>query len=213
IDTSLQHLTALEEVKIELRGGKVTVNLLQLPQTLKKLSLKVADKGVDKIPALKLDLGNILNHFNQVTSLSLEGVDLSTNTVAIAPHTALIKLGIYYCYLPQLPDSIHHLQALTEFLLFSSKLEALPQSFYGCKQLRWLRFTSTTFETIPEGMEQLEELTYLIFERSNISVLPDGIFELKNLKELRLGDCPLFSDKKFKAKIKRKIKGLKVTKD
>ncbi len=213
IDASLQHLTALEEVEIEVRGGKMTETLLQLPKTLKKLSFKIARPKADQVPALKLDLGKVLNHFNQVTNLSLEGVDLSTNTVAITPHTALTTLGIYYCYLPQLPDSMHHLEALTEFSLFSSKLEDLPQSLYGCKQLRWLRFTNTAFETIPEGIEQLEALTHLIFERSNISALPHGIFELKNLKELRLGDCPLFSDQKFKAKIKRKIKGLKVTKD
>lgn len=209
---ALLQLNNLKEVSLDLRSGKLDQSVFNLPNSIQELSLEVWH-NYDRPYETSLSFQKLINHFHQVTKLSLEGLKLTNTKTALNTNTTLKDMTTRDVLWKQLPDDIYQLQALNYLTLFDAKLEALNPAIYQCPALEYLRLSNFQQPTIPAGIEQMTQLKKLGFERSNISSLPDDIFQLQQLEKLCLGECPLFSNASYKAKIKRKIKGLKVTKE
>ena len=209
IDASIQELVNLEEVAIEIRNADHFKNLYQFPKTLKKLTFKYNKFGRDK-PGYEVSLGKLLNQLSTLQRLDVTGVSIISES-NIAENTGLKELFIDG-EMRIFPKGFGNLKALTSLTLFNSQLETLDTSLYNCTNLAYCRCTDIKFTTIPTGIAKMKNLIWFGFESNMIESLPEDIFELQQLERLILGESPLYKDKAFKAKIKRKIKGLKVNK-
>lgn len=212
VDPALLALKNLKHLSINLRNGELDDSVFNLPQSIQELSLKVWHNPNQPYNSI-LSFQKLMNHFHQVTKLTLGGIKLTSTKDALQVNTTLKTMTTRDVVCNRLPDDVYNLQALNYLTLFDAQLEELNSSIYQCHSLEYLRLSNFQQATIPAGIEQMKKLKKLGFERSKIASLPDGIFELQQLERLCLGECPLFSDKSYKAKIKRKIKGLKVGKE
>ena len=204
----LTALTNLREVTIKF-NQRITDDIYHLPNTIQKLSLQDDCRGEKES---RLSLGKFLNHFNQAFEIRLDQVNTSDISEPILPNTGVKFLSFSDTKMTELPDSISNLINLSEFFMFRCSLTSLNPALYDCKNLKYLRISQAQFTTIPAGVSKLENLIKIGFEVSKITALPDDIMEMKGLKEICLDRTPLFDNKDFKTLIKKKIKGLKVTK-
>ncbi|MBP7176401.1 MAG: hypothetical protein KBA53_09380 [Thermoclostridium sp.] len=208
LEVPLTALTNLESFSIETKGT-ITEDILKLPASLKSLNINCyrADKTYSP-----LSLGRLLNHFSNLRELSIQAVDLSDISEAIVPNDSLEVLFLQHLLFPEIPDCIENLKKMTSISLLNTQLQKVNPKLYNCSQLQSLHISRASFSTIPQGIEKLQNLVRLGFQSSDIEKLPEGLFELKNLKKMTL-DCPLFFDKSFKESLKKKFKGIDISKE
>ncbi len=204
----LTALVNLREVTLKF-NQKITDDIYHLPSTIQKIRLQDDCWGEKES---RFSLGKFLNHFNQATEISFDQINTADISEPILPNTALKTLSFSDTKMPKLPDTISNLINLDYFSLFRCSLDSLNTNLYDCKNLKYLRISQAQFTTIPTGISKLENLIKIGFEVSKITSLPDDIMEMKHLEKLNLDRTPLFDNKDFKTLIKKKIKGLKVTK-
>ncbi len=204
-------LTALTNLKkLDLRfNQKITDDIYHFPNTIQKISLQDDCWGEKES---RLSLGKFINYFNQATEIRLDQINTADISEPILPNTALQMLTFSDTKMPDLPDSIVNLTNLNYFSVFRCSLLGINPALYDCTNLKNIRIVQAKFKTIPEGISKLENLTWLGFEVCEIEHLPDDIMLMKTLEKLCLDRTPLFNNKDFKTLIKKKIKGLKVTK-
>ena len=201
----------LTKVSLKLRSGQVGQGLYNLPPSTRSLTV-IQDESDDTEAAPDpISLSRLINRLPNLVSLKIEGVALWDDGTRLEPNSVLERLSIRGpC---SLPDDIGNLTELKELDLRKSDMESFPPSLYECRKLTGLSMSHVRFRTLPEGIEQLTELRELGFQHSPIESLPDGIFQLTNLRKLVLGPDGLYRNQSFKAKLKRKIKGVKVAKE
>jgi len=196
----------LEEVELDLQPEvEVGDDIYHLPPTLKKLKLDYYNGDKRQI-----SLARLLNSFPSLEKIQITGLPLVDDGTEVTVHDALKTVDITVKEV-FVPPSIGNLKALDSLTFDNSQFTEFPVSIYDCEMLTFLGVNHARFETIPPGIERLKNLVWLTFNRTEISSLPDGVFELSNLSLLGLGKRGLMKDAAFKKKIKRKIKGLKVT--
>ncbi|WP_298514150.1 tetratricopeptide repeat protein [uncultured Kordia sp.] len=210
IDAAVGKLTQLQEVAIKIRNAESFTGIYNFPNTLKKLKFDY-DKRRSSTPGYELSIGRLLEKLPQLSTLELDDVDFVDDAHEIAENHTLTELAIDG-KTTVFPKGFGNLKALKKLRIFNSQMERFDTSLYACTNLEYCRITNTKFTTIPEGIAALQKLTWFGFESTQIESIPEDIFELQQLKRLILGESPLFKNKSFKAKIKRKIKGLKVEK-
>lgn len=212
IDESFGQMEHLEAIEIELRSGDLNETIFNLPKSIKRLDLSVSRYMRNEKFSTEISFAHLVNHFENLESLWLEGVKLKKEKKKIKPHKFLREMVFRSAMWQHLPDDIAQLENLQDVTLFEPRLKEFNPAIYQCPALKSLRISNLKLTTIPVGIAQMTTLEELGFEYSDISSLPNDIFELPNFKRLVLDNCPLFSNKSFKAKIKRKIKGVKVGK-
>ncbi len=198
----------LKEFSLKI-NNQITDEIYNLPKSITKLEL-TDDTWKEKLT--KLSFAKLVNHFNKLEKLMVRDVDFSDLSEEIKVNHSLREILIYYPKLTHLPDSISNLHALKDVTLFGCTLEALNPALYDCPELEYFRISNSNFKTLPEGISRMQKIKYLGFESGKLESVPGEIMEVKTLTKISLEGCPLFKDKDFKTLIKKKIKGIKITK-
>lgn len=205
-EKSLSGLSNLRTFKIK-ANKPITDDLYKLPAGIEMIEL-INNGNPSKDHMLSLD--KIINHFTGLKRLDVRDYNLSSISEAILPNYNLTELNFDNVKITQLPDSFSNLKALTSFRMFGYSLQSLNPSIYECSELKSLRLSNSKINVIPDGISKLQKLKSLGFEGAKVSSFPEDIFEMKNLEKIAIADCPIYSDKNWKALIKRKIKGVRV---
>jgi|GEM_PF-1441226 len=124
---------------------------------------------------------------NGSTSLSLDGLRLSSIPERIRDLTALTYLNLDGNQLTTLPESIGGLTALTNLDLYNNQLTALPESIGGLTALTNLNLSHNRLTTLPERIRDLTALTFLNLYGNQLTTLPESIGGLTALTNLSLG--------------------------
>ncbi|WP_420574616.1 leucine-rich repeat domain-containing protein [Kordia sp.] len=210
IDPAIKELSNLEKVNINIRNIEHFKGFYSFPNTLKEFTFRYIKRRTAE-PSFEVSFGKFLNQLPNIEKLELRGVSIHADAHDIIENKTLRELFIDGG-IKILPKGFGNLKMLRNITIFNSKMETLAPSFYECSNLQYSRINDALFTSIPEGISKLQKLVSFGFETSPITSLPEDIYELQQLERLVLGESPLFKDKSFKAKIKRKIKGLKVDK-
>lgn len=209
LDLAIQKLSHLET--LEMRNMEVLQNpevLYHLPPSIKRLDLQRSPYST----AFPVYLERLLNHLPLLQKVYLEKVTILQDNHHIPENHPLITLYIRGT-IDLIPDSFSHLKKLQHLYLLDSQLQALNKALYACTALHYCCIRKYQFDTIPVGIAQLKKLKYLGLTYGDIKELPEDVFELSNLEKLYLGESTLYRNQSYKAKLKRKIKGLKVYKN
>lgn len=205
-EKSLSRLCNLRTFKIK-ANKPITDDLYKLPAGIEMIEL-INNGNPSKDHMLSLD--KIINHFTGLKRLDVRDYNLSSVSEAILPNYNLKELNFDNVKITQLPDSFSNLKSLTNFRMFDNYLQSLNPSIYECSELEYLRLSKSNISVIPSGISKLQKLKSLGLEGAKVSSFPEDIFEMKNLEKIAIADCPIYSDKNWKALIKRKIKGVRV---
>ncbi|OJJ20040.1 hypothetical protein BKI52_16335 [marine bacterium AO1-C] len=209
VDAAIQKLKNLEI--LEMRSMETLQNpevLYHLPKSIKRLDLK----RFSSTTTYPVYLEKLLSHLPQLQKVYLDNVTILHDNHHIPENHPLITLYIAGT-INSIPDSFSHLTKLQHLYLLDSQLQELNEALYACTELHYCCIREYQFDTVPVGIGRLKKLKYLGLTYGNIKELPDDVFELSNLEQLYLGESTLYRNQSYKAKIKRKIKGLKVYKN
>lgn len=98
----------------------------------------------------------------------------------------VIGIGIKFCGLNTLPESITILKSLQILNLRNNELETLPESISNLTSLEKLNLSRNNLITLPEAIGNLTSLKILNIGNNKLKRLPEAITELNSLQELRL---------------------------
>ncbi len=145
-------------------------------------------------------LQKIMDESNQMESLEINNLDISTFPEIKTIHPKLKKITLSRNNLSVLPASISNLTALEEFDC-NNPLTSLPTSFAQLKNLKQLGLNGNLFRIFPKeifslnklsflylsgnykGETQLPELKEIGVEHAGLSTLPKSIAVLKKLEK------------------------------
>lgn len=90
-------------------------------------------------------------------------------------------LGLIFCELDYVPDSIGYLSNLTSLSLMHNNISSLPDSIGNLKLLETLALGSNSLTFLPNGFCEMQSIKGLYMHDNKISQLPENIGNLKNL--------------------------------
>lgn len=152
-------------------------------------------------------LQKIMDEGNQMESLEISNLDISTFPEVTAAHPKLKKIALSRNNLSVLPESISNLTALEEFDC-NNPLRSLPASFAQLKNLKQLGLNGNVFSTFPEEIFSLDKLSFLYLSgkykgETKLTDLPDQFDRLPELKELGVEHAGLSTLPKSIATLKK----------
>lgn len=207
LNCSWHGLTNLKEFYSKSRAVWTNEIMELLPPTLERVQLRFDVYRGDFHP---LSLARACNHFKNARFLDLQGkLDLSGEDVPLEINESLRELWLHGCKLPAFPPDIANLKALMGIFFLSCGMVEFGAQLYDCANLEYFRITAPAFRSIPDGIERLHKLRAFGFENHNVAELPEGVFLLPALEKLCWDKAPA----PYKAKLKRKYKGLKIVKN
>ncbi|MFX1297301.1 MAG: leucine-rich repeat domain-containing protein [Promethearchaeota archaeon] len=128
---------------------------------------------------------------NRISGIGLYKCWVSNLPASITKLEKLKVLNIRYNHLRTLPKSIGNLTSLTFLNLESNKISTLPESIGQLSSLQRLELQLNQLLTLPESIGNLSSLQTLSLEGNKLTTLPESIGQLSSLKELRLNSNQL----------------------
>lgn len=106
---------------------------------------------------------------------------------------ALTRIDLRHNSLRRLPESLGQLHRLEDLTSMGNELASLPDVFHHLKRLRYLDMRENRLQSLPPSLGALENLQTLILWENCLSELPTEIGQLKRLVRLDLSRNPLLS--------------------
>ena len=106
---------------------------------------------------------------------------------------ALTRIDLRHNGLGRLPESLGQLHRLEDLTSMGNELASLPDVFHHLKRLRYLDMRENRLQSLPPSLGALENLQSLILWDNCLSELPTEIGQLKRLERLDLSRNPLLS--------------------
>jgi len=106
---------------------------------------------------------------------------------------ALTRIDLRHNSLRRLPESLGQLHRLEDLTSMGNELASLPDVFHHLKRLHYLDMRENRLQSLPPSLGALENLQSLILWENCLSELPAEIGQLKRLVRLDLSRNPLLS--------------------
>ncbi|MFX1293561.1 MAG: leucine-rich repeat domain-containing protein [Promethearchaeota archaeon] len=98
----------------------------------------------------------------------------------------IIELGLFFCGLKSLPESITKLKSIQRLSLHWNPLESVPKPLFKLKSLKILDLDATKLTTLPEDFGNLTSIQVLYLSNNQITKLPKSFGNLVSLQKLYL---------------------------
>ncbi len=157
----------------------------------------VSDISINSKSDVKLFDKNV-KKFKSVTSINIQGGDITSFPKSICTLKNLQQLRIYQTQIKELPKEIGKLSSLEIFdisgdYMQGGEITRLPNEIGQLKNLRELRAGYGAITSIPSSIAECESLQILDLDGNPFISIPFAIFQLKYLQELGLNCYSLTS--------------------
>ncbi|RXG54032.1 Leucine-rich repeat protein soc-2-like protein [Armadillidium vulgare] len=97
-----------------------------------------------------------------------------------------LRLDLSNSSISHLPSSVHNLNHLLEFYLYSNKLVTLPPEIGSLVNLQTLGLSENSLTSLPDTLAKLERLKVLDLRHNKLNEIPDVVYRLASLTTLFL---------------------------
>jgi Leucine-rich repeat (LRR) protein len=98
-------------------------------------------------------------------------------------------IDLYNTGITSIPDSICHLNSLSEFMIGEPLVTSLPSCIGELKNVSTFRIGNTGISTLPDSFGDMSSITQLSLQNTSLSSLPSSIGRM-NLREIYITDSP-----------------------
>ncbi|MBD3195582.1 MAG: hypothetical protein GF317_11030 [Candidatus Lokiarchaeota archaeon] len=144
---------------------------------------QIPESEAHVLKALETHIGKQFTQVDKITVKTQMGFSVENKRVT--------GLGLFYCEISSLPESIGNLTSLEILDLDLNQLSTLPEAIRQLSSLKYLSLDDNVFSTFPEFICDLKSLENFGILNNKLSELPDSIGKLSSIKVLALADNQL----------------------